>query len=179
MEKSPNAFRTISEVSDTLDVPAHVLRFWESKFPQVKPVKRGGGRRYYRPEDVALLVGVRELLYEDGLTIKGVQKIFRERGARSVIERGAEAMESLGVAADGAAGPARAAPEAVAPPQPSRAPAAPVPDEAPAEPEAAAGADAEPAVEVADPARVRAAIARLEALRERLRRDPLDASGGA
>ncbi len=174
MEKSPNAFRTISEVSETLDVPAHVLRFWESKFPQVKPVKRGGGRRYYRPEDVALLVGVRELLYEDGLTIKGVQKIFRERGARSVIERGAEAMESLGVAADGGGRAARAAPEAVARPEAAPVPAPSDRDGAHAEPEAAS----DPAAEVADPARVRAAIARLEALRERLRHDPLASSGG-
>ena len=89
MEKSPEAFRTISEVADTLDVPTHVLRFWESRFPQVKPVKRGGGRRYYRPEDVRLLRGIRGLLYDDGMTIKGVQKILRERGVRHVIALGA------------------------------------------------------------------------------------------
>ena len=90
MSKSPNAFRTISEVSDELDVPAHVLRFWESKFPQVKPVKRGGGRRYYRPEDVALLRGIRELLYVEGLTIKGVQKVLRERGQKHVAGLGVD-----------------------------------------------------------------------------------------
>ncbi|QIE55196.1 MerR family transcriptional regulator [Pikeienuella piscinae] len=83
-EKSADAFRTISEVAELLDTPAHVLRFWESKFSQIKPMKRGGGRRYYRPEDVALLRGIRELLYEDGLTIKGVQKVLRERGQRHV-----------------------------------------------------------------------------------------------
>ena len=88
MDKSPEAFRTISEVADTLDVPPHVLRFWETRFTQVKPVKRGGGRRYYRPEDVRLLRGIRGLLYDDGMTIKGVQKILRERGIRHVIGLG-------------------------------------------------------------------------------------------
>lgn len=78
--KSVTAFRTISEVADELDVPQHVLRFWESKFPQVKPLKRGGGRRYYRPEDVALLRRIRDLLYSEGYTIKGVQKLLREGG---------------------------------------------------------------------------------------------------
>ena len=76
--KSAAAFRTISEVAEELDVPQHVLRFWESKFSQVKPLKRGGGRRYYRPEDVELLRKIRELLYQDGYTIKGVQKLLRE-----------------------------------------------------------------------------------------------------
>ena len=88
MTKSPEAFRTISEVAETLDVPPHVLRFWETRFAQVKPVKRGGGRRYYRPEDVRLLRGIRGLLYDDGMTIKGVQKILRERGIRHVIGLG-------------------------------------------------------------------------------------------
>lgn len=87
-EKSPNAFRTISEVSDAIDVPAHVLRFWESKFTQIKPVKRGGGRRYYRPSDVDLIRGIRDLLYAEGLTIKGVQKILRQKGARHVVRIG-------------------------------------------------------------------------------------------
>ena len=84
MEKSPDAFRTISEVADLLDVPAHVLRFWESRFPQIRPVKRAGGRRYYRPADVALLSGIRRLLHEDGMTIRGVQKVLREKGVRHV-----------------------------------------------------------------------------------------------
>ena len=84
MAKSPDAFRTISEVADWLGVEAHVLRFWESKFTQVKPVKRAGGRRYYRPADMALLAGIRQLLHEDGLTIRGVQKILREKGAGHV-----------------------------------------------------------------------------------------------
>jgi DNA-binding transcriptional MerR regulator len=77
--KSPSAFRTISEVASELDVPQHVLRFWESKFTQVKPMKRGGGRRYYRPEDVELLRRIRSLLYDDGYTIKGVQKVLRDK----------------------------------------------------------------------------------------------------
>ncbi len=84
--KSPDAFRTISEVSDELNVPQHVLRFWESKFTQIRPLKRGGRRRYYRPEDVMLLRGIRRLLYEDGYTIKGVQKVLKERGVRAVAD---------------------------------------------------------------------------------------------
>ena len=86
--KSPEAFRTISEVATELDVPQHVLRFWEGRFAQIKPVKRAGGRRYYRPEDVDLLRGIRTLLYREGFTIKGVQKILKERGHRHVIELG-------------------------------------------------------------------------------------------
>ncbi|MDX2484248.1 MAG: MerR family transcriptional regulator [Pseudodonghicola sp.] len=85
MTKSPDAFRTISEVATWLDVQAHVLRFWESKFPQVKPVKRAGGRRYYRPADMRLLGGIKTLLHDDGMTIKGVQKILREQGVVHVI----------------------------------------------------------------------------------------------
>lgn len=88
IQKSPDAFRTISEVAAELDVPQHVLRFWESKFNQIRPLKRGGGRRYYRPEDVDLLRGVRTLLYNDGYTIKGVQKVFREQGVKFVSETG-------------------------------------------------------------------------------------------
>lgn len=84
MEKSSSAFRTISEVAAELDVPKHVLRFWEGKFPQLKPMKRGGGRRYYRPEDIELLRGIRWLLYSDGYTIKGVQRILRDNGVKFV-----------------------------------------------------------------------------------------------
>ena len=84
--KSPDAFRTISEVASELDVPQHVLRFWESKFTQVRPLKRGGGRRYYRPEDVELLRRIRALLYAEGYTIKGVQRVLRENTRKSVIE---------------------------------------------------------------------------------------------
>ena len=86
MDKAPEAFRTISEVADELEVPKHVLRFWEAKFAHLKPMKRGGGRRYYRPEDVALLRGIRFLLYSDGYTIRGVQKILREHGPRYVMD---------------------------------------------------------------------------------------------
>ncbi len=84
MDKSPDAFRTISEVAESLDTPAHVLRFWESRFPQIKPVKRAGGRRYYRPSDVALLTGIKRLLHDEGMTIRGVQKILRDQGVRHV-----------------------------------------------------------------------------------------------
>ena len=87
MTKSTQAFRTISEVSTELEVPAHVLRFWETKFPQIKPMKRGGGRRYYRPEDISLLKGVQAMLHVDGYSIKGVQKALREQGVRAIAER--------------------------------------------------------------------------------------------
>ena len=94
-QKSPEAFRTISEVAEELDVPQHVLRFWETRFVAVKPLKRGGGRRYYRPEDVDLLRGIRALLYGDGLTIKGVQKVLRQHGVRYVMELGKRARSHL------------------------------------------------------------------------------------
>jgi DNA-binding transcriptional MerR regulator len=84
VEKAPDAFRTISEVADELDIPQHVLRFWESRFPQIKPMKRAGGRRYYRPDDVDLLRGIRHLLYGEGYTIRGVQRILREQGQKFV-----------------------------------------------------------------------------------------------
>src|SRR5262249_50914014 len=84
MDKSPDAFRTISEVAEDLDLPQHVLRFWESRFPQIKPMKRGGGRRYYRPEDIDLLRGIRHLLYGEGYTIRGVQRILKAEGLRTV-----------------------------------------------------------------------------------------------
>ncbi|MEM1047751.1 MAG: MerR family transcriptional regulator [Pseudomonadota bacterium] len=91
--KGPDAFRTISEVAGDLDLPQHVLRFWETRFSQIKPMKRGGGRRYYRPDDVELLRGIRHLLYDEGYTIKGVQRILKERGVRFVSEamQGADA----------------------------------------------------------------------------------------
>jgi DNA-binding transcriptional MerR regulator len=84
VDKSPDAFRTISEVAEDLDLPQHVLRFWETRFPQIKPLKRGGNRRYYRPDDVALITGLKILLYGQGYTIKGVQRILKEQGARAV-----------------------------------------------------------------------------------------------
>ena len=87
MDKSPEAFRTISEVAEEMDLPQHVLRFWETRFPQIKPLKRGGGRRYYRPDDVDLLRAIKQLLYGEGYTIKGVQKLLREQGA-ALVARG-------------------------------------------------------------------------------------------
>lgn len=93
MAKSRDAFRTISEVSEWLDTPAHVLRFWESKFSQIKPIKRAGGRRYYRPEDMELLGGIKTLLHDQGMTIKGVQKLLREQGIKHVAAMGPSPLE--------------------------------------------------------------------------------------
>ena len=111
--KAPEAFRTISEVSEQLDVPQHVLRFWEAKFSQVKPLKRAGGRRYYRPDDIDLLKGIRALLYNEGLTIKGVQKVLREQGAKQVAEVGRVGAKSARKAAEAtlATGDARGLPD--------------------------------------------------------------------
>ena len=88
--KSPEAFRTISEVSKDLSLPQHVLRFWETKFVQIKPIKRGGGRRYYRPEDIRLLRGIKSLLYNDGYTIRGVQKVIKEVGTKKILKKNIE-----------------------------------------------------------------------------------------
>ena len=90
VSKSPKAFRTITETAEILDLPAHVLRFWESKFKYIKPMKRGGGRRYYRPEDIHLLLGIKHLLYSEGLTIKGAQKAIQTNGVKSIIKRGSD-----------------------------------------------------------------------------------------
>ncbi len=99
MGKSPDAFRTISEAASELDLPQHVLRFWETRFAQIKPLKRGGGRRYYRPVDVFLLKGIRHLLYDQGFTIKGVQRILREEGAAYAVSIGqAGSLEALSLA---------------------------------------------------------------------------------
>jgi DNA-binding transcriptional MerR regulator len=162
MDKSPDAFRTISEVAETLDVPPHVLRFWESRFAQVKPVKRGGGRRYYRPEDVRLLRGIRGLLYDDGMTIKGVQKILRERGVRHVI--------GLGTLPEGEPAPVAAPARRVAPRRVAN--GMPAPAEAPApQPDLFAPAPARPRAPPRDGARakdvgaLRRLVADLEALR--------------
>lgn len=111
MAKSPNAFRTISEAADEVGAPQHVLRFWETKFPFITPLKRAGGRRFYRPQDVVLLKAVKRLLHEDGLTIKGVQRLHREQGLKRLAlygdPDGAVAFEPEGAAASGA--PAAAA----------------------------------------------------------------------
>ena len=126
MEKSADAFRTISEASSDLDVPQHVLRFWETRFVQIKPMKRGGGRRYYRPEDIELLKAIRSLLYGEGYTIKGVQRILKEQGVKTVV--------ALAAGAPLPSAPMRA-PATLAPISTARAVAAPVheadePDEA-------------------------------------------------
>lgn len=112
-EKSPEAFRTISEVAEELDVPQHVLRFWETRFAQIKPMKRGGGRRYYRPEDVNLLKGIRHLLYGEGYTIKGVQRILKEQGVRHVAS-----IWEIGVAESAEATPPQAPVDALPEPEP-------------------------------------------------------------
>lgn len=84
-EKSPDAFRTISEIAEELDLPQHVLRFWETKFSQIRPTKRSSGRRFYRPDDIALIRTIRDLLYRDGYTIRGVQQLLREHGAKAIV----------------------------------------------------------------------------------------------
>jgi DNA-binding transcriptional MerR regulator len=90
MEKSPEAFRTISEVATSMELPQHVLRFWETRFPQIRPLKRAGGRRYYRPDDVERLRLIKRLLYDEGYTIKGVQKLFKEQGVQALTSGGVE-----------------------------------------------------------------------------------------
>jgi DNA-binding transcriptional MerR regulator len=91
LEKSPEAYRTIREVADSLDLPQHVLRFWETRFPQIRPLKRAGGRRYYRPDDIERLRLIRRLLYDEGYTIKGVQKLFKEQGVQALSAAAASA----------------------------------------------------------------------------------------
>ncbi|MEO3998791.1 MerR family transcriptional regulator [Mesorhizobium sp. CAU 1732] len=95
MDKSPDAFRTISEVAEQLDLPQHVLRFWETRFNQIKPMKRGGGRRYYRPQDVELIKGIRHMLYDQGYTIKGVQKLLRDNGNQFLVAIGSGDMAAV------------------------------------------------------------------------------------
>ena len=158
--KSPDAFRTISEVSDELELPQHVLRFWETRFAQVKPMKRGGGRRLYRPDHVALLRGIKALLYDDGLTIKGVQKMLRENGSKTVIARGkADAALSLEITDDSQAD---ALVDGMLPLD--------LPEDAPdrlarLKTKVKSDGDAEPHV---DPAKIRESITRLEAVLARL-----------
>jgi DNA-binding transcriptional MerR regulator len=164
MSKAQEAFRTISEVADELGVPKHVLRFWEVKFPQVRPMKRGGGRRYYRPEDLELLRGIRHLLHAEAYTIKGVQKILREQGIDAVKDI-ARAAAAAAEAKGGGRGKRRrraeapAAPPQAAPPPAAQAPAATAPEPAAsAAPVARRGGTAAPASEPASgPAPARAA----------------------
>lgn len=141
-EKSPDAFRTIGEVSDWLDTPPHVLRFWESRFPQVKPIKRAGGRRYYRPADMELLGGIKKLLHDDGVTIRGVQKILHEKGVRHVAALSPPPVADNGVGA----------------PSPDPGPGQPLP----APPTSPAASDAP------ERAAIRHVLRRLEALRDRM-----------
>ena len=148
--KSPEAFRSISEVSGDLSLPQHILRFWETRFAQIKPMKRGGGRRLYRPDHVALLRGIKALLYDDGMTIKGVQKVLREKGTKTVIARG-DAIAQLTL--ESAVPPAEAARRLAA-----------LKDRVEAD-RAVKAADAGEAI---DPARIRASISRLEQLLLRL-----------
>jgi len=105
--KGPEAFRTISEAADELSVPQHVLRFWETKFSFIRPMKRAGGRRFYRPSDIAVLRGVRHLLHDEGYTIKGVQRLHREEGVRRLVSAGGEGAEAAPSSASGAAGDGR------------------------------------------------------------------------
>ena len=149
--KSPKAFRTISEVSGDLSLPQHVLRFWETRFVQIKPMKRGGGRRLYRPDHVALLRGIKALLYDDGMTIKGVQKVLREKGTKNVIARGSAADAELMLGS-------------ATPPADSSKRLSALKGRVEAE-RAVKAADAGEAV---DPERIRASISRLEALLDRL-----------
>jgi DNA-binding transcriptional MerR regulator len=102
IEKSPEAYRTIREVADSLDLPQHVLRFWETRFPQIRPLKRAGGRRYYRPDDIERLRLIKRLLYDEGYTIKGVQKLFKERGVQALSAAALAPNESLAEAASAA-----------------------------------------------------------------------------
>ncbi|AVO39543.1 MerR family transcriptional regulator [Pukyongiella litopenaei] len=157
MNKSPDAFRTISEVADWLGLQAHVLRFWESRFTQVKPVKRAGGRRYYRPADMQLLGGIKKLLHDDGLTIKGVQKIIREQGVAHVSSF-SQPLDAVSAPAGGDGNGAALAPlkpARGAPPLPSKSEIPPEPepeddDELVTEPVAEPQPAAEPVPDAAD-----------------------------
>ena len=113
IEKSPEAYRTIREVADSMDLPQHVLRFWETRFPQIRPLKRAGGRRYYRPDDIERLRLIRRLLYDEGYTIKGVQKLFKEQGVQALADAALPAEPAC--RAPNAAGPRRSAEARAAP----------------------------------------------------------------
>jgi DNA-binding transcriptional MerR regulator len=121
MEKNAEAFRTISEVAEDLDLPQHVLRFWETRFAQIRPLKRGGNRRYYRPGDVELLRAIRRLLYHDGYTIKGVQRLLKDQGVRAVAHQADEAQEAPAVQAEATPPDRRDDPASIAAPVDRRA----------------------------------------------------------
>ena len=173
MSKSADAFRTISEVADDLGIPKHVLRFWEVKFAQIRPMKRGGGRRYYRPEDMELLKGIQHLLHRDGYTIKGVQKILREQGIEVVKTHAAQPVSAAAVSGEAAPStlPAEGLRLMNVTPQPGKA----------ARPAkvAARGSAPGPGQGPALGPAVAAAIAELEACRALLRGEPLPATAVA
>lgn len=148
MAKSREAFRTISEVAEWLDTPAHVLRFWESRFNQVKPVKRAGGRRYYRPNDMRLLGGIKILLHDEGITIKGVQKILREKGVKHLVELSRPLSEVPTEPTE----PVKAADEAAPPPAPAPADPKPAPVAVPLRPGFGLNATPDPAPRPEKPA---------------------------
>jgi DNA-binding transcriptional MerR regulator len=162
LNKAPEAFRTISEVAEGLDVPQHVLRFWETRFTQIRPMKRGGGRRYYRPNDVDLLNGIRQLLYGEGYTIRGVQRILRDHGVAHVtaIGRGEIRPEPEGV--PGREGEAEMKPKAGDAAMPTPAPEpVPSPARAEAEPTPAAPTAAAPRAAASGPALTRSDVEEL------------------
>ena len=169
--KTTRAFRTISEAGDELGLQPHVLRFWESKFSDIKPIKRGGGRRFYRPEDIEFLRGIKTLLHEEGHPIKDVQKLIKKSGAQRIVElgRSVEKASRERDLADTPLVPARIEKPALrvvkpAPSEPVPAPAEPAPTPSAAEPAATEPAP-EPLVASADADKLRAALGRLEALR--------------
>ena len=152
IEKGEQAFRTITEAAELLDVPAHVLRFWEGKFPQLRPLKRAGGRRHYRPEDMALLRGIRALLQEDGYQLKGVQKVLKDQGVAFVRARGAGTQGDV-------LPPIKPDPEVFALGAAARGPVYPL---SPVTAEAEAPTAATQALGQADQTRLRAALEKLE-----------------
>jgi DNA-binding transcriptional MerR regulator len=154
IEKGEQAFRTITEAAELLDVPAHVLRFWEGKFPQLRPLKRAGGRRHYRPEDMALLRGIRALLQEDGYQLKGVQKVLKDQGVGFVRARGVGAQPDV-------LPPVTADPEVLALGAAARGPVYPLSPIASGE-AATPAAPAGPALDGANQARLQAALEKLE-----------------
>lgn len=169
--KSSEAFRTISEVAEILDIPAHVLRFWESRFTQIKPVKRGGGRRYYRPQDIALLSGIQTLLHKEGLTIKGAQKVLKEEGVRHVSALG-ELGEDHGLAIPEAPEPAAAlSPATVQPDTPPAPPPASAPQPQPEPAEHQFDLFAEPPAPRSKKEELRALLGALSTLRARMAAD--------
>lgn len=171
LQKAQDAYRTISEAAELLDLPQHVLRFWEGKFPQIKPLKRGGNRRYYRPADVDTLLAIKQLLHEDGYTIRGVQKLFKEQGLRQTVRQAL-----MGEAADdGVADEAAAAPQASSVTQAATAPGMAVLEAGQPEPletgpavQAPMDVEAFLAAQPSDRDRLKAVLASLKTLRAHL-----------